>query len=140
VRASGPSPGGLPNDVVYTISIDKLGNRWFGTGRSGIAMFLKGGVAALYRSGEPPPLEHALYPNYPNPFNSTTGIIFTMPDRNAVPLSIYTILDDVVSTLISEVLSAGTYRTRWRQSGCRAEPILCGYRESEQLKPVNCFI
>ena len=57
--------------------------------------------------------------NYPNPFNPTTTISFTIPAALGsqasifVSLKIYDILGREVATLVSEKLSAGSYRRQW---------------------------
>ena len=48
--------------------------------------------------------------NYPNPFNPTTTIEFSIPTRQNVTLKIYTILGQEIATLVDEVLDPGTYR------------------------------
>jgi hypothetical protein len=48
-----------------------------------------------------------LWQNYPNPFNPNTVIGWELPFRSLVDLSIYTILGEKVTTLVSEQLNAG---------------------------------
>jgi hypothetical protein len=55
--------------------------------------------------------------NYPNPFNPNTTISFSIPARCYVFLSIYDILGQTVSTLVSEELQAGTYSSNWHTEG-----------------------
>lgn len=54
------------------------------------------------------PNNFSLAQNYPNPFNSSTKIQFTIP-TTFVDLSIYNVLGQKISTLISQELSAGTF-------------------------------
>ncbi len=54
--------------------------------------------------------------NYPNPFNPTTVISFAIPQKLAgkkTTLTIYNIQGEVIKTLLSERLQAGTYLSRW---------------------------
>ena len=56
------------------------------------------------------PLTYELCQNYPNPFNPTTIIRFSLPDKERVTLSIYSILGEVVKTIINnEEYQPGTY-------------------------------
>jgi hypothetical protein len=55
------------------------------------------------------PLFYALGTNYPNPFNSTTHIRFTLPTREHVILNVYTILGRKVRTLVNGTLPAGSH-------------------------------
>lgn len=55
------------------------------------------------------PTTTALQPNYPNPFNPTTTIRFTIQDVGFTTLKVYDILGREVATLLSEVKNPGTY-------------------------------
>lgn len=54
--------------------------------------------------------------NYPNPFNPTTNIAFTLPSETQVNLSIYDITGRLVNTLVNQVLSAGSHQYQWNAS------------------------
>ena len=67
--------------------------------------------------------EFILYPNYPNPFNSTTKIKFTIPivetHRDAtlpVILRVIDILGNEIATLVNEEKTAGTYEVNFDAS------------------------
>jgi hypothetical protein len=47
---------------------------------------------------------------FPNPFNPTTTIEFNLPKRSEVSLKVFNILGEEVATLVSDSLSAGSYR------------------------------
>ncbi len=47
--------------------------------------------------------------NYPNPFNPTTTISFTLPDATSVELTVYDRLGREVTQLLNSSLSAGTH-------------------------------
>jgi hypothetical protein len=55
------------------------------------------------------PKEYSLSQNYPDPFNPTTKINYTIPKDGLVRLKIYNILGREVSTLVNEVKQAGYY-------------------------------
>ena len=55
------------------------------------------------------PSHFALYPNYPNPFNPTTKIIFSLPQLVKVTLTVYDVRGKEVINLVDEVLPAGHY-------------------------------
>ena len=59
------------------------------------------------------PVEFALYPCYPNPFNAVTAISYEVPVTGLVSISIYNVLGQHVTTLVNEVLTPGTYSTVW---------------------------
>ena len=62
------------------------------------------------------PEQFALFQNYPNPFNPTTVISYQLPAVSEVDLSIYNILGQKVTTLVSEKQPAGTYKVEWDAS------------------------
>jgi hypothetical protein len=59
------------------------------------------------------PKEFHLYPNYPNPFNATTIISFTLPDKAYVNLTVYDVWGREVSTLIRGYKVPGTHTIVW---------------------------
>ena len=63
------------------------------------------------------PNDYELMQNYPNPFNPTTNIEFALPQYSYVNLAVYNTLGELVETLISEELNAGTYNYDWTAEG-----------------------
>jgi hypothetical protein len=51
--------------------------------------------------------------NFPNPFNPTTAIEFTLPKQSFVTLRIHNTLGEEVAILVSEKLAAGEYKFYW---------------------------
>jgi len=59
------------------------------------------------------PLNHTLKQNFPNPFNPTTQINFSLSKSSPVTLKIYDAAGHLVSTLINRNLSEGDYTEVW---------------------------
>ncbi|MEM1127265.1 MAG: carboxypeptidase regulatory-like domain-containing protein [Bacteroidota bacterium] len=59
------------------------------------------------------PREVTLGTAYPNPFNPTTTIPFTLPETGAVTLQVYDALGQRVATLVDEVRPAGAHTVRF---------------------------
>ena len=59
----------------------------------------------------------ALYLAVPNPFNPSTIIGFTVPERMYVTLKIYDLLGREVATLKNGLCEKGEYRVIWNASG-----------------------
>jgi len=55
------------------------------------------------------PTGYMLAQNYPNPFNPNTTIKFSVPNSTHVNLTVYDALGKVISTLVNEEKTAGTY-------------------------------
>ncbi len=49
--------------------------------------------------------------NYPNPYNPSTEISYTIPEESYVALKVYNFLGQEVSTLVNKILPAGSYHT-----------------------------
>lgn len=50
---------------------------------------------------------------YPNPFNPTTTIEYSVPTRTHVTVEIFNILGQSVRTLVNDARATGTYRVEW---------------------------
>ena len=57
------------------------------------------------------------FPNYPNPFNPTTNIKFSVPETGHVTLKIYNIMGQEVVTLINTNMNAGSYLATFDAKG-----------------------
>jgi hypothetical protein len=94
----------LENDTLVNIDT---------TGYSGSAPDI-GAVESPYTSGiinpyQTLPNTFALYHNYPNPFNPSTEISFTLPKNEKATLKIYDLLGREVQTLVNGYKKAGSY-------------------------------
>lgn len=59
------------------------------------------------------PKEYSLPQNFPNPFNPSTVITFTLPTESYVDLAVYNLLGQKVEILVAKELSAGVYTVDW---------------------------
>jgi len=62
---------------------------------------------------DPLPIQTSLDQNFPNPFNPTTQIRFSLSQTGLVSLKVYTILGQHVETLVNGRLSAGSHLVQW---------------------------
>jgi hypothetical protein len=51
--------------------------------------------------------------NYPNPFNPSTKISYSLPNRNSVKIVVYDILGRIVSTLLDKEMEKGNHTIDW---------------------------
>ncbi len=54
-----------------------------------------------------------LHQNFPNPFNPTTKIKFSVPKTSFISIKIYNILGSEIATLTNAQLQSGTYEADW---------------------------
>jgi len=101
--------------------------RFFSDNNGGIiVLFWNGGIYATHtgrfgRVGIVPvqeeqadlPRSVELFHSYPNPFNVSTKITFTIPLCTHLNLSIYTVLGELLQTLLNEELNAGKYQVNF---------------------------
>jgi hypothetical protein len=71
------------------------------------------------------PHKFHLYSNYPNPFNPTTTIKFSVDKNEYTSLRIFDITGREVALLISEKLNPGTYSTQWDASAMPSGVYFC---------------
>ncbi len=67
-----------------------------------------------------------LYPNYPNPFNPSTEIRFAISEPSKVSLAVYTVLGQLVTTLVDEKLHGGLYTVPWDGKNALGRPVATG--------------
>jgi hypothetical protein len=59
------------------------------------------------------PTDFLLNEPYPNPFNPSTTVSFSIPRAQAVKIAVYNILGQQVKILIDKEMQPGTYQTSW---------------------------
>ena len=60
-----------------------------------------------------PPSSFALHPNYPNPFNPSTTISYSIPENADVMLSVYDMRGRMIKSLVNKNQAAGRYLVEW---------------------------
>ncbi len=78
---------------------------------------LRGPVSSVEPSLSSRPAAFALEQNFPNPFNPSTTIQFSITHRDRVTLTVYDVLGRRVAELADGTLDAGAYRVRFDASG-----------------------
>jgi hypothetical protein len=68
------------------------------------------------RQAEGVPTRFALSQNYPNPFNPTTNISFTLPSESRVRLEVFSLIGQLLATLIDDWRPAGRYAVTFNGS------------------------
>jgi Concanavalin A-like lectin/glucanases superfamily/SdrD B-like domain len=77
----------------------------------------KDGPVNSERLPEEIPAEYALEVNYPNPFNPSTRIAYTLPEKGHVRLEVFNILGQPVRTLVDGIQPPGQYGVTFDAGG-----------------------
>jgi len=84
------------------------------------ASFINGSVSPLTDLDEPLntniPEDYSLLQNFPNPFNPTTTVRYSLPYDSKVVIIIYNVLGQDVKLLKDEIISAGNYEVQFNSS------------------------
>jgi trimeric autotransporter adhesin len=64
--------------------------------------------------------------NHPNPFNPSTTISFTLPERTRVKLAVYDVQGKLVRTLVDAMLSEGRQERTWDGRDTSGKPVASG--------------
>ena len=59
------------------------------------------------------PCVNLIIKNYPNPFNSSTTICYTLPEKCHITLSVFNNLGQKIQTLVNEIQTPGAYEINW---------------------------
>ncbi len=74
------------------------------------------------------PIKFYLYPVYPNPFNPTTSIKFSLPVTTRIVIEIYSNAGQKITTLQDSVLQAGYHLIRFDGTGYASGVYLCRFK------------
>jgi len=92
----------------YILDIENKGNYIWIVGTNGLIMKRTPLPSSIDENPIVPSLFH-LYPNYPNPFNPTTKISFSIPQKSQIKLKVFDVLGREVANLADGVYEAGKH-------------------------------
>lgn len=72
------------------------------------------------------PTTLAILQNYPNPFNPTTTIQFTIPEAQALEITVYSLTGQKIATLAAGVLEEGFHQVEWDGKDARGNTVSSG--------------
>jgi hypothetical protein len=95
---------------------DATGNRWNNSLH----------VMVMNQEGERAIIDYDLGENFPNPFNATPTISYSIAYGNTVSLKVYNTLGQEVKTLINEFKQPGHYTIQWDGTNNRNQNVSTG--------------
>ncbi|MBN1997012.1 DUF362 domain-containing protein [candidate division KSB1 bacterium] len=106
---------------------DKQYSRNLGAGE-GIELIkiLKNTPTVVEPSNRNIPAAFTLFANYPNPFNPSTTICYSLPTFADIRLNIYNLKGEKVRTLFNQHQSAGTFEISWNGRNDKNERVASG--------------
>jgi hypothetical protein len=72
------------------------------------------------------PFAFSLAQNHPNPFNPTTTVMFSVPDRSHVRLLVYDLAGRQVATLVDRVCEPGDHEAVWYGRNDQGDRVASG--------------
>lgn len=72
------------------------------------------------------PTQFYLFDNYPNPFNPSTTIEFSIIDQSLVTITIYDILGNEIRRLLNDTLEPGLNNITWNGLDSKGNPVSSG--------------
>jgi hypothetical protein len=137
--------GGSDDDEAYSVQQTADGGyilaghtRSFGTGGKDFYLVKTGPEES---EAEPVinsvPSQYTLYPNYPNPFNPSTQITYSIPKSGNVSLKVFNLLGQEVASLVNETQPAGTHVVSFDGSTLSSGIYFCqlragGFRQTQK--------
>jgi len=85
------------------------------------------------------PTEFRLFPAYPNPFNASTVLTYSIPRPGKVTLIIYNVLGQQVATLWNGMQDAGIHSITWNAADC-ASGIYFVQMQSQNLMQIQKIV
>jgi hypothetical protein len=76
--------------------------------------------------GDGPVARTELLPNYPNPFNPSTVVRFSLASRRHVRVDVFDVSGTLVRTLVDESRPSGVQSTAWNGRDARGVPVASG--------------
>jgi hypothetical protein len=78
--------------------------------------------------------------NYPNPFNPTTYIEYTLSHTVPISLRIFNILGQAVAVLVNEYQGPGQYQTMWNAENNNSGLYFCHLNAGENSEVLKLVL
>ncbi|MCE5252327.1 hypothetical protein LLG96_19170 [bacterium] len=116
---------GLCDNKVNAIAVEKNNTIWFGTD-NGVSRYTGEMITTSVDENTTIPQSLLLIRSYPNHFNPSTTIGFTLPEAGSSTLIIYNIAGQKVRGLVAESMTAGRHTAVWDGKDDSGAPVSAG--------------
>ena len=132
-------PGTLNHNTLYFWKVRSLNAN--GAGKwSEVFAFRTALLTQLENVNGSVPAEFMLFGNYPNPFNPLTKFRFDVPRESFVEIAVYDINGRIVSTVINELIQAGSYEASFDASAFASGVYFCRMNASGYSSAVRILL
>lgn len=114
------------NADVTDIVVDTAGIVWISTFGDGLTSYEHQSSAAPDDQHPSLPASYSLSQNFPNPFNASTEISYTLSRRSHVNISIYNVLGQNIRELVDAGIEAGKHAVIWDGNDYNGRPAPSG--------------
>ena len=105
-------------DYAYNLAVDNDGLIYVADGEGGVLIVRFDEPSSVPQNNIVEiPSQFVLQQNFPNPFNPSTRIKYTLRKSNHIVLNIYNLSGQEVATLVNEFQPAGEYQITWQPKG-----------------------
>lgn len=133
--------GGLPHAQIYDVEVKNIQGGyelWISCASRGIAVLTVRNSTTALNESVSSPAGFVLHPNYPNPFNPSTRIRFSVPARGLVSLKIFDAVGHEVGELMNSEINAGTHEVEFNAGGLSSGVYFCrlssgGYHKTQKM-------
>jgi len=98
------------------------------------------GIQSDHSESSTVPEDFKLDQNFPNPFNPTTTIGFSLPVAAQVSSKIYNIAGQLVATLVNQKLSRGTHKVQWNDTNIPSGICFYTLKSGEYTETKNMIL
>ncbi len=88
----------------------------------------------------PPVIETALHNAYPNPFNPTTTISYSLSEAGSVEIAVYNIRGQKVRQLLDAKQTVGDHKVTWDGADRYGKPVASGIYFYKMSTPHESFV
>jgi len=97
-------------------------------------------TSAVERSNNSVPNQFELLQNFPNPFNPTTKIIYSIPLSSKVEIKVFSLQGNKIETLVNEEKVAGIYEITWNAKNLSSGIYFCNLRSENYTNTIMMLL